>query len=57
MEGGTLLHLAVEFDDAESAGWLVAQGADPNARAASGADDRAGHSSLFHTGVTMSDDP
>lgn len=49
-EGATLLHLAVEFDDLETAAWLLARGADPNARTG---DDPAGHTSLFHTAVTM----
>lgn len=50
IEGATLLHLAVEFDDRETAAWLLEHGADPNARAGS---DPEGHTPLFHAAVTM----
>ena len=53
VEGSTLLHLAVEYDDLETASWLLARGADPNARAASSPNDPIGHSPLFHAAVTM----
>jgi ankyrin repeat protein len=48
--GATLLHLAVEFDDFDTAAWLLDHGADPNARAGG---DVLGHTPLFHTAITM----
>jgi ankyrin repeat protein len=45
--GGTLLHLAVEFDEIEIANWLLEQGADVDARAALDADGFGGHTALF----------
>jgi Ankyrin repeat len=51
--GGTLLHLAVEFDDIDVARWLIERGADANARAAIDADGSEGHTPLFHTVVNL----
>jgi ankyrin repeat protein len=56
--GGTLLHLALEFDDIDVARWLIERGADVNARAASDADSESGnegqgHTPLFHTVVNL----
>jgi Ankyrin repeat len=51
--GGTLLHLAIEYDDLDVARWLVSRGADANARAAIDADGFGGHTPLFHTVVTL----
>jgi ankyrin repeat protein len=51
--GGTLLHLAVEFDDIDIARWLIERGADVNAKAALDADGFGGHTPLFHTVVTL----
>jgi ankyrin repeat protein len=51
--GGTLLHLAIEFDDIDVARWLVERGADVNAKAALDADGIGGHTPLFHTVVTL----
>jgi hypothetical protein len=45
--GGTLLHLAVDSDDMETARWMLANGADVNARAAVDADGFGGHTALF----------
>ncbi len=53
VEGSTLLHLALEFDDLETAAWLLDRGADPNARAAPGADGLGDHLPLFHAVVTL----
>jgi ankyrin repeat protein len=53
VEGGTLLHLAVEYQETEIARWLIEHGADVNARSRPEADDAAGHSPLFHTTVTL----
>jgi ankyrin repeat protein len=51
--GGTLLHLAVEYDDIDVARWLIERGADVNAKAALDADGFGGHTPLFHTVVTL----
>jgi ankyrin repeat protein len=51
--GGTLLHLAVEYDDIDVARWLIDRGADANARAALDSDGFGGHTPLFHTAVTL----
>jgi ankyrin repeat protein len=51
--GGTLLHLAIEYDDIDVARWLIERGADVNARAALDADGFGGHTPLFHAAVTL----
>jgi ankyrin repeat protein len=51
--GGTLLHLAIEYDDIDVARWLIERGADLNAKAALDADGFGGHTPLFHTVVTL----
>jgi ankyrin repeat protein len=51
--GGTLLHLAMEYDELEIAAWLVEQGADVNARATVDAEGYGGHTPLFHTVVAL----
>jgi len=51
--GGTLLHLALEFDDIDVAHWLIERGADVNARAAIDAEGFKGHTPLFHTVVNL----
>ena len=51
--GGTLLHLALEFDDLGVARWLIERGADVNARAAVDAEHSKGHTPLFHTVVNL----
>jgi ankyrin repeat protein len=53
IEGTTLLHLAIEFDDLETARWLLDHGADVNARAAVDADGFGGHTPLYHAVVTL----
>jgi ankyrin repeat protein len=53
VSGGTLLHLALEFDDIAVARWLIERGADVNARAAEDAAGYLGHTPLFHTVVTL----
>jgi ankyrin repeat protein len=53
VSGGTLLHLALEFDDIDVARWLIERGADVNARAIEGSQGFAGHTPLFHTVVTL----
>jgi ankyrin repeat protein len=53
VSGGTLLHLALEFDDIDVARWLIERGADVNARAAIEAEGFHGHTPLFHTVVNL----
>ncbi len=50
--GATLLHLCVDYDEMAVAEWLIARGADVNARAAVDADGFGGHTALF--GCVMS---
>ena len=49
--GTTLLHLAIDFEEREIFDWLLARGADVNARAAVDGDGFGGHTPLFHTVV------
>jgi ankyrin repeat protein len=51
--GGTLLHLAIEYEDIDVALWLIERGADVNAKATLDADGFGGHTPLFHTVVTL----
>lgn len=53
LAGTTLLHMCVDFDEIEIARWLLARGADVNARAAVDADGFGGHTPLFNTVVTQ----
>lgn len=53
VESGTLLHLAIEYDDLETAAWLVEHGADANARAQVDGEEPGGHTPLFHAVVTL----
>jgi hypothetical protein len=48
----TLLHMAVEYDELDIARWLLAHGADPNARAAVDPYGFGGHSALFNAVVS-----
>ena len=45
--GGTLLHLCVEYDEIEIARWLIAKGADVDARAEIDGEGFGGHTALF----------
>ncbi len=47
LAGGTLLHLCVDCDEIEIARWLIAKGADVNAKATVDADGFGGHTALF----------
>jgi ankyrin repeat protein len=53
LDGGTLLHMAVEFQELEIVSWLIERGANVNARAAVDADGFGGHTPLFHTTVCL----
>lgn len=53
LDGGTLLHLCVDFDEIAMARWLLARGADANACAAVDADGFGGHTPLFGCVVTQ----
>lgn len=50
--GGTLLHLAIDFDEQEIFDWLLAEGADVNARADVDAEGFGGHPPLFNAVVS-----
>lgn len=47
LAGATLLHVCVEFDELDSARWLLEQGMDADARAAVDAQAFGGHTALF----------
>lgn len=51
IDGTTLLHLAIDFAEQEIFDWLLARGADVDARAAVDADGFGGHTPMFHTVV------
>jgi hypothetical protein len=53
VHGVTLLHLAAYFDELEIAEWLLDQGMDPDARAASDVDGFGGYTALFSTVVSQ----
>jgi hypothetical protein len=51
IDGATMLHLAVDFREGEIFDWLLAHGADVNARSAVDRDGFGGHTPLFNTVV------
>ena len=51
IDGGTLLHLAFDFHEMEIAAWLLAHGAEANARASVDAEGFGGHTPLFNAVV------
>ncbi|MGV3615498.1 MAG: ankyrin repeat domain-containing protein [Fimbriimonas sp.] len=53
LEGATLLHMAVDWCDVTAVRWLLARGADPNARAIPDADGFNDHPPLFHAVLTF----
>jgi ankyrin repeat protein len=52
LEGTTLLHLAIDFDEEEILDMLLAHGADVNARAAVDPEGFGGHTPLFNAVVS-----
>jgi ankyrin repeat protein len=53
LAGTTLLHIAIDFDEMEILHWLLARGANVDARAAIDADGFGGHTPLFHTVIVQ----
>ena len=53
LDGVTLLHMAVDFDEDEIVRWLLDHGADPNATASVDSEGYGGQTPLFHTVVTL----
>ena len=53
LQGTTLLHLCVDYDEIEIARWLLEKGMDVNARAAIDNDGFGGHTALFCTVVSQ----
>lgn len=53
LDGTTLLHMCVEYDEIEVARWLIAHGADVNARAVIGQSGFGGYTPLFNAVVSM----
>jgi ankyrin repeat protein len=47
LAGTTLLHISIDYDEIEIMRWLIAHGADVNAKAAVDADGFGGHTPLF----------
>jgi hypothetical protein len=53
LDGVTLLHIAVDFDEDEIVRWFLDHGADPNATASVDGEGFGGQTPLFHTVVTL----
>jgi hypothetical protein len=53
VDGGTLLHLAVYWDELDMAEWLLERGAEVDARAALDQDGFGGHTPLFNSVVSQ----
>jgi hypothetical protein len=53
LDGATLLHMCVDYDEIEIARWLLEQGMNVDARAAVDADGFGGHTALFATVVSQ----
>jgi len=51
IDGTTLLHLALDFHEHQMTAWLLAQGADANARSSTDGDGFGGHTPLFNAVV------
>jgi hypothetical protein len=53
LDGTTLLHLCVDYDEFELAEWMLANGADANALAAVDKDEFGGHTPIYGTIVSQ----
>ena len=53
LDGATLLHMCIDYDEMEIARWMLKNGADVNARAAVDEDGFGGHTALFGTVVVQ----
>ena len=53
LDGATLLHMAVDYDESEIVEWLLARGMDVDTRAAVDGDGFGGHTALFATVVSQ----
>ncbi|MDP3739844.1 MAG: ankyrin repeat domain-containing protein [Hyphomonadaceae bacterium] len=53
LRGATLLHMCCDYDELDIAEWLIARGADANAKAAVDADGFGGHTPLFNAVVSQ----
>jgi len=53
LNGATLLHMCVDYDELEIARWLIERGMDVNRRAAVDTDGFGGHTALFATVVSQ----
>lgn len=53
LNGATLLHMAIDYDELEIARWLLERGMDVNARAAVDGEGFGGHTALFSTVVAQ----
>ena len=53
LEGATLLHMCVDYDELEIARWLLDRGMEVDARAAVDSDGFGGHTALFSTVVSQ----
>lgn len=53
IDGATLLHMTADFDETEIAKWLLANGADANAKAIINAGGFGGHTPLFNIVVSQ----
>ncbi|MCC7053191.1 MAG: ankyrin repeat domain-containing protein [Gemmatimonadaceae bacterium] len=53
LDGCTLLHMCVEYDELEIARWLLDRGMSPDVRAHTGASGFGGWTPLFHTAVSQ----
>lgn len=55
IDGTTLLHLSIDFDEREIFDWLLEQGSDVNAAALIDPDGFGGHTPLYHTVIRHPD--
>jgi hypothetical protein len=53
LDGTTLLHMCVEYDELEIGRWLLDRGTSPNVRAAVGTSGFGGYTPLFNTVVSL----